>query len=199
MLRRITAAACAVALGTGALVVAGVESAGAAKPVITATGNVHCIGAGKAKLAPPLNNTPAVGTRVTTAKFKMNCTGTTGNAAVTVSSAKVTATMNQSASGTCLTLLGTQNSPFNVDFKWKATGGKINPTHITYSNFDATATGFNLPGTGGNSTVTGSWAGSGPSTAVAVIPASFLSTLATACGGKGIKKIVFDPTSWVDI
>ncbi len=78
--------------------------------------------------------------------------------------------------------------------------------------------GFKLPSSSapvGTSTVTGSWAGSARPRAAADIPSTFLADLGAKCAEvvtpgkngkpdkvkapKGIKKLVFGPTSWVDI
>jgi hypothetical protein len=204
MIRRVSIGAVAALLGLGAVAAVGVSGAGAAKaPPFNATGTVHCTGPGKVKLSPPLTNTPAAGTRTATAKFQFNCTNggsgsPTGNPNVKVNTAKVGATASLPASDTCSSLLGTSTSGFTADVKWKTAGGKINPTHIVWSNFNGTATGFDLPGTGGTSTVTGSYAGES-ATVHAAISSAQLSQLASKCDGKGIKKISFSPSSTFDL
>jgi hypothetical protein len=203
MIRRVSIAATAALLGLG-LVVAGVGSAGAMKaPPFDATGTVHCTGPGKVKLSPPLSNTPQTGTRTAIGKFNWNCTNggsgsPTGNPAVKVNTAKMSFSASLPASDTCSTLLGTINHAFTADVKWKTAGGKINGTHIVWSNVNGTASGFDLPGTGGTSTVTGSYAGES-ATAHAAIDSTQLSQLASKCSGKGIKKISFSPSSTFDL
>jgi len=203
MNRRIAVAATAVACGLGGLVAAGSSVAGAAKPPpFDATGTVSCKGPGKVKLTPPLSNTPQAGTRTIVGKFNWNCTanggGTTGNPAVKVNTGKMAVSATASASDTCSTLLGTINVPFTADVKWKTAGGKVNPSHIVWSNVDGSASGFDLPGTGGTSTVSGSYAGEN-ATAHASINPNVLASLASKCDGKGIKKINFDPSSTFSI
>jgi hypothetical protein len=200
MFRRMTVAAAVAALGLGGLLAAGAPIASAAKPPpFNASGTVHCTGPGKIKLTPPLTNTPAAGQRTAKGKFQLNCTNggagsPTGNPAVKVNTGKVTVTSTSSASGTCSTLLGTNNTPFVADVKWKTAGGKINNTHIVWSNVNGTASGFDLPGTGGTSTVTGSYAGE-DAVAHAAIPSQELTQLGQKCDGKGIKNIIFSPSS----
>jgi hypothetical protein len=166
----------------GALAFAGLavvaESADAAKPVIgNATGTANCTGGGKVKLKPGLrnednatNNYPGyngvprwiVGATTTSAKLKLVCTGTTGIPGVSPAKGKVTATSVGTEPGTCTGLLSGEPSttPFSVEIKWKANGGKgMNNTFISYSGFEAEGLGFKLPQTGGTATVTGSYAG----------------------------------------
>jgi hypothetical protein len=204
MFRRITVAAAVTALGLGGLLAAGSPLASAAKPPpFDATGTVHCTGPGKIKLTPPLTNTAQAGQRTANGKFNLNCTNggagsPTGNPAVKVNTGKVTVSSTQSASGTCATLLGTGTASFVADIKWKTAGGKINATHVVWSNYDATANGFDLPGTGGTSTVTGSYAGE-DAVAHAAISSQELASLASKCDGKGIKNIKFFPSSTFDL
>lgn len=85
-----------------------------------------------------------------------------------------------------------------ADIKWKTAGGKINNTHVVWSNYDATTNGFDLPGTGGTSTVTGSYAGEDAVAHAAITPQA-LASLANKCDGKGIKNIKFNPSSTFDL
>ncbi|MGZ6996003.1 MAG: hypothetical protein ACXVIM_12390 [Acidimicrobiia bacterium] len=204
MIRRFAIAATAVAIASGGLLATGSTFAGAAKPApFDASGAVHCTGPGKVKLSPPLTNTPAAGTRTINGKFLWNCTNggagsPTGNPAVTVRTGKMTVTASAPGSDTCSTLLGTSPTTFTTDTKWKSSGGKVNPSHIVWSNVNGTSTGFDLPGTGGTSTVTGSYAGEN-ATAHAAISSAELSALASKCSGKGIKVIHFAPSSTLDL
>lgn len=204
MIRRVVVAATAVTLGLAGLVATGAGPAGAAKsPPFDAVGAVHCAGPGKVKITPPLSNTAGVGIRTIIGKFNLNCTNggagsPTGNPAVKVVTGKMTVNAPSPASNTCATLLGTSSTSFTADILWKSAGGKVNPTHIVWSNFNGTATGFDLPGTAGTSTVTGSYGGEN-AVAHAGIPAAVLAGLASACSGSGIKKINFSPDSTFDL
>jgi hypothetical protein len=198
MMRRFVVSAAAVALVTGGLVVGGVTTASAGKPTVTATGSVSCgaPGSGKAKIKPPIKLAAQPGTRTTTSKFKVTCTGTTGNALVTPISAKITST-STTAAVSCVDLQAAGETPLQsvLDIKWKASGGKINPTHIVFtSTLNGTpASGATFPGPTGTSIVTGSYAGNDAlSTVVNIDP---VQTLIDACLGKGIKKLNFGPNN----
>jgi hypothetical protein len=181
----------------------GATSASAGKPQVTGVGTVSCSGgSGKAKISPPFKQVPQTGQRITTSKFKTTCTGTTGNPAVTLASAKITATSTSvNASTTCTELIagGDPQESFDtvtsVFIKWKATGGKVDPTNITFTSIlvGVPATGFTNPGPTGQSIITGSYAGEDAVSAVTLDPGS-LAGLVTACNStkdKGIKKFVF--------
>jgi hypothetical protein len=219
-----------VGISIGALVCAGLAvdtgSAGAAKPIVgDATGSASCSGGGKVKLKPGLrnednaeNNYPGyngiprwiVGPTTTTAKLKLVCTGTTGIPGVSPAKAKVEATSVGTEPGTCSGLLSGEPSttPFNIEIKWKAEGGKdMNNTFISYSGFEAEGLGFRLPQTGGTATVTGSYAGntSEAHAVLSVIPDFSVCEPKIKCkndnpctssseklkvkGGKGLKKL----------
>ena len=202
MMKRIVVAATAATLGLGVLATGGgVASAAPKPPIFNASGTVTCgaPGSGKGKISPPFTLTPGVGTRTTTSKFKSTCTGTTGNAAVTVASAKITSTSLSDAAGTCLTLSagGEAATDTNVDIKWKANGGKINPTHIHYTTIlgGTPVHGFTVPGPTGSTTVTGSFAGEAAISQVVIADTTeALTALCTPNSKgkvKGIKKFNF--------
>lgn len=166
------------------------------KPVVTAVGSVTWSGGiGKGKVSPPFTLTAQPGTRVTTSKFKGGtCSGTTGNPAVTPSSAKITATSTSpNANTTCVDLQTPSETATvtQVDIKWKANGGKINPTHIVFTTLQGgvPAMGFTSPGPTGTATVTGSYAGDNATSQVVV--SDTVATLTAACLKKGIKKLNF--------
>jgi hypothetical protein len=195
-MRRILVTASAVALAVGGLFVGGVTPAGASKPVLTAVGHATCTGGtGKGKVSPPFTLTPGVGQRVTTSKFKGGtCTGTTQNPAVTPISAKISATSTSpNANTTCLDLQTPSETATvtQVVIKWKANGGKINPTNITFTTLQGgvPAMGFTSPGPTGTAIVTGSYAGD--SAVSQVIVSDSITTLTNACLKKGIKKLNF--------
>ena len=195
MIRRIAVSAAAVALLTSGLVAGGITSASAGKPLVTAVGSATCgaPGSGKGKVVPPFTLVAQPGNRVTTSKFKTTCTGTTGNPLVTPTSAKIVSTSTSSAAATCVTLQMGGEAPTNtvVDIFWKASGGKINPTHIVYTTIlgGTPANGFTLPGPTGTATVTGSYAGNNSVSQVVV--SDTVAALTAKCLGKGIKKLNF--------
>lgn len=195
MIRRIAVSAAAVALLTSGLVAGGVTSASAGKPLVTAVGSATCgaPGSGKGKVVPPFTLVAQPGNRVTTSKFKTTCTGTTGNPLVTPTSAKIVSTSTSAASATCVTLQMGGEAPTNtvVDIFWKASGGKINPTHIVYTTIlgGTPVNGFTLPGPTGTATVTGSYAGNNSVSQVVV--SDTVAALTAKCLGKGIKKLNF--------
>lgn len=202
MIRKFVVVATGTMLGLGGLATASSSLAGAAPAVpFDAVGTVHCSGPGKVKITPPVTNTPAEGTRTVIGKFNLNCTNggagsPTGNPSVKVNTGKVTLSSTSSAASTCANLLGT--GEFVADIKWKSAGGKVNPTHIVWSGYEATESGFNLPGTAGTSTVTGSYAGESASLNAAVT-AQALASVEDKCAGKGVKKFNFSPSSTFDL
>jgi hypothetical protein len=235
MLRRLV-----LGVSVGALAFSGLaliaEPASAGKPVVgNATGSASCTGGGKVKLSPGLrnednatNNYPGyngiprwiVGPTTTTAKLKLVCTGTTGIAGVSPAKGKVTATSTGTEPGTCSGLLSGEPSttPFNIEIKWKANGGKgMNNTFITYTGFEAEGLGFKLPQTGGTATVSGSYAGN-TSEAHAVLasvpdfsvcepkikckndnPCTSSSEKLKVKGGKGLKKLFLSEAGTLSI
>lgn len=176
---------------------AGVTTASAGKPLVTAVGSVTCgaPGSGKAKINPPFTLSPGgAGPRVTTSKFKTTCTGTTGNPLVTPISAKIGAVSTSANSNTTCAELQTPAETATttvVNIKWKATGGKINPTTIIFTTLQGgvPAMGFTSPGPTGTSIVTGSYAGN--DAVSTVIVADSIQSLTDKCLGKGIKKLNF--------
>ena len=196
MMRRIVVGVATAALLTSGLVAGGITAAAAKKPpIFDATGTVTCgaPGSGKGKVSPPFTLTPGSGTRTTTSKFKSTCTGTTGNPLVTPASAKIDSISLSNASSTCVDLQTGGETPTdtNVTIKWKASGGKINLTHIHFTTIlgGTPANGFTLPGPTGTAIVTGSYAGE---TALSqVVVSDSTATLTAACLKKGIKKLNF--------
>jgi hypothetical protein len=196
-IRKVGVAALASALALGGLVAGSVGVAAAKKPVLTATGHVTCTGGtGKGKVSPPFGLASAgSGPRVTTSKFKGGtCSGTTQDPTVTPISAKISATSTSpNSTTTCVDLQTPQETATvtQVDIKWKANGGKINPTHITFTTLQGgvPAMGFTSPGPSGTATVTGSYAGDDATSQVVV--SDSVATLTAACLKKGIKKLNF--------
>jgi hypothetical protein len=206
MLRKIGLAAVAAGLALGSLaVVAG--PAGAAKPTITATGNVNCSISGKIKINPPLTN---VNTQqsVITGKLKGTCTGSTEQG-VTPAKVKITVNYTTSGPGTCNGLATPGVDPFSFDLAWKGSGGKINPSHATLKGFVLTGVpnfGFDLPNPNApnpKTTVTGSYAGTNTASSHAHIDVPDTSVCDPQPpknkAPKGIKKIAILPGSTLTI
>jgi hypothetical protein len=204
MLRRIGLSALAGVLAFGGIVVMS-SPAGAAKPTITATGNVTCQITGKVKLDPPLTNASTVPSHVT-GKLKGSCTGSTEQG-VTPVKVKITVDSQGTEPGTCSGLAQGSVNPFNFNLTWKGSGGKINPTTATMKGFVVTAVpnfGFDLPNPAASapqSSATGSYAGTNNGSAHAHIDVPDTSKCdATTKNGKtkpakGIKKIAILPGS----
>ncbi len=198
MFRKLTIAAVAMSLATGALL-ASAGPASADKLVIAGSGTVVCTGAGKTKVSPPLTSMAASGLRTLTSKLKMVCSGSTGNLSVSVFAGKMTAVTTTPASGTCSSLLGDHNSTTVADIKWKAAGGKLVPTHIVDTTWNATASGYGFPAFYTDpifapqsiATVTGSYHGE-------FLVAGFHAALpGSLCTTKGTKKLILDSTSGI--
>jgi hypothetical protein len=208
MLRKIALAGTAamVALG-GVAVLSG--PAGAAKPVITATGSANCSIAGKVKINPPLTNQNTQPS-VVTGKLKGTCTGTT-EGGVSPTGVKIGVSLTTSNPGTCNGLATPTSDPFTLTMQWKAAGGKINPSSATLKGFVLTGTpnfGFDLPNPSApspQSTVTGSYAGTNSAHAHAHIdvPDTSVCDPTTKNGktkpAKGIKKIAILPGSTLSL
>jgi hypothetical protein len=204
MLRKIVLATTAAMLALGGVAVMA-DTAGAAKPTITATGSVSCDITGKVKINPPLTNQNTAPSNVT-AKLKGVCTGTTEQG-VTPAKVKVGLTYTGSQPGTCNGLATGSTDPFSLALTWKGSGGKINPSTATLKGFSITAVpnfGFDLPNSAASnpqSTVTGSYAGTNNSHAHAHIDVPDTSKCdPTTNNGKtkpakGIKKIAILPGS----
>jgi hypothetical protein len=155
--RRVVIAGLVVACIAGLSGLLGVESAGAGKPVITASGDLACSGFGKSKTltsgsAPAFNALSAF-------KTKPGCTGTTGTPGVTILKAKLQGVFTHT--GDC-----SPDYAWTFIISWKSKQAKVHSTTVVFSNAQATPQGWTMPGPGGTSTVTGSWAGTNTASAV---------------------------------
>jgi hypothetical protein len=131
MIRRIALGAAAAALAFGGVAMAATGADAAKPPPFAADGTVNCNIAGKVKISPALTNSnPFPST--TTAKIKGTCSGTTGNPAVTPSAVKATVQSVGTEPGTCDGLVEPGDTPFTAFLEWKALGGKINPSSVTF-------------------------------------------------------------------
>ena len=207
MLRKIVLATTATALALGG-VAAMSGTAGAAKPTITATGDVSCDITGKVKIDPPLRNTNTTPSNVT-GKLKGVCTGTTQQG-VTPAKVKIVVNYQGSGPGTCNGLAQPNTDPFNLSLTWKGSGGKINPSSAVLKGFVLTGTpnfGFDLPNPSApdpKSTVTGSYAGTNNASSHAHIDVPDTSVCEPGPPPKnkppkGIKKIAILPGSTLTI
>jgi hypothetical protein len=200
MFRRILLAALSAGLVVGAAVAAPEVASAAAKPTITATGNVSCSITGKVKIDPPLTNQNTVPSNIT-GKLKGTCTGTT-ESGVSPTGVKIGITYAGTQPGTCNGLATPGNDPFTITATWKASGGKINQTTATLKGFAVSAVpnfGFDIPNPNApapRSTVAGSYAGTNNASAHAHIDVpdtSKCDPTTTPSGkvkpAKGIKKI----------
>jgi hypothetical protein len=182
----------AIVAATGIVVAS--APAGAAKPTITATGNVSCTLVGKVKFNPVLS-TSFVASSTVTGKLKGPCTGSTEQG-VTPVKAKVTM-VGSVLPGTCV---GALNSPWagvQLSVRWKGEGGKINPTNVSVIG------GMQQSGNGwanSDSVTTGSYFG-GANAALQLNSASGINDLvAGTCVPnekgkvKGVKKMTLEPS-----
>ncbi len=115
-----------IALAAASLAV--VPASAAAKVRFNAFGTVRCTMSGTHIMRPGLA-TVAKANVVETFRAKLTCTtGTTGQSAVTVRSGRLKA---KSAPAT-LSCSSTQSPAVTATIKWKANGGRINPTVVTW-------------------------------------------------------------------
>jgi dienelactone hydrolase len=159
-------------------------------------------GSGKGTVSPPFTLAAAKGARTTRSTVKLACSGTTSNALVTPTSAKVVSrSVNPSAATTCADLQTVRENATvtTVDITWKASGGKINPTHIVFSTQQSgvPTMGSTVPGPTGKVTITGSYAGE--AAILALVSSDSTQTLTRACLAKGIKKLHFGSSSRLQI
>jgi phospholipase C len=126
----------------------------------TASGPLQCQADGKVKFKPPLSASAPTST-VLSIKAKLTCsTGTTGTTAVTVTSGTLKATSTSFVASCTSTELGAGSGIL----KWRATGGRVDPTTITWSTGSASGSSnivLDVPGTG-TATAAGSYGGEGP-------------------------------------
>lgn len=196
----------AICFGLGAVVPVPVGAA--PKPVINGTGAVSCSGtAGTIKFVPPLSSTTRA-TKTTVKMTKLTCTGATGNAAVTVTGAKIKGTSTNTSGLSCADIAprpggvpfgsNATQDPMVLDLKWKAQGGKINPTRITAPSWAFWSnTYIVLAGTAAPPppvTVSGSYAGM-YATSGAGSPLNDATLAATCAGTKGLKKVPLNQAS----
>jgi hypothetical protein len=129
-----------------------IGTAGASKPVITASGDITCTGSGILKGFTYGNPPGFTATIHIKGRINLACTGSTGTPGVTISSAKLQGFLTYT--GDC-----TPDYRWNFGIVWRSKQAKINPTAMNFFNAQGTPSGWSLPGQGGTSEVTGSWAG----------------------------------------
>jgi hypothetical protein len=206
MVRKVIVSVTAAGLAVGWGVVSALP-AGAAKPTITATGNVQCSISGKVKISPPLTNVNTSPSTVS-GKLKGACTGST-ESGVTPTKVKIGISLTTSNPGTCNGLAEPGEDPFNATLTWKGSGGKINPSTAVFKGFVVSAVpnfGFDLPNPNAaspRSTVTGSYAGTNNASSHAHIDVPDTSVCDPQPPKnkppKGIKKIAILPGSTLTI
>jgi hypothetical protein len=182
-------AAMVVALASGGLLGVGVEPVAAAKPLITASysGPVNCSATGKTKYSPGLTN--AVASRAVSIKAKLSCsTGPTGTVGITVISGKLTLTGTHTGSCT------TSNGPLNGSIKWKALGGKVNPTNISWPRLERSfgaAIVDRIDAGNGGSITSGSYRSALGQRGIEALLVNSGASQATCAAKNGIKKLAF--------
>ena len=112
-----------------------------------ATGTLQCQATGKVKFRPPLSR-GAPTTTVMSVKARLSCSiGTTGNSGVTVTSGKLSARSAPFTASCTSTAIGSGTGTGD----WSATGGRVEPTGITWSGGLASGTTsavLDVPGSG---------------------------------------------------
>jgi hypothetical protein len=148
-----------------------------------------CVTTGQIKFKPALTTTGMGAGGVKIKSKGSTCTGgTLDGVHVTASKGKGIGT---TASTNCTGLVGTQMNMFSIVIKWKTDGTvKLNPSTVTITS---TTGGLTMDGHGSfdatGSVTMGSFNGA-PVTAH-VETDQLATDIATACGGKGVKKITF--------
>jgi hypothetical protein len=180
-LRRSATVGVAVVTLAGVGVVTDIGEAGAApKPVITGTGNLACQGGGKFKALTQGLGASFLGQGA--AKIRLSCVGTTGHPAVAAPKGKASGIYQQT--GHCAA-----DGKWTLNIQWKAKGGRINSTSVTFTTSDPAPAGWTVPGSSGTGTAFGSWAG--PASGSITGPAgTFTSNCTNGSGPKGFAKIV---------
>ena len=184
--RRIALTALAVAVPAMAV---GTLSAGASTATkIKFTGTISCTVKGSLTAVPPITTSSASHT-FTLAATLSGCSGSTSQGGVTITGASLKATASATASCTSLTGIAPAGNIY-----WKANLPGAAATKISFSNAgdSISSTGIitvTLPGSGGTSTASGSFAGT-TSTATAVLDQTE-SSLISACFGTGVSKLTF--------
>lgn len=171
------------ALAVAATGLAVVPAAAVVAPAFNAYGTVRCTMAGTQTIKPGLTAT-AKANVVESFKAELTCSvGTTGQSAVTVQTGRIVA---KSLPDT-LSCSSAFSPPVSATIRWKATGGKVNPTVITWmgsTNVASPRFGRSYPAA---AAVTGSYAHGG---ARAFIVSDTLGQ--SACSTKtGLKKVTF--------
>jgi len=195
VIRKYLLALCLIALPLGTVVATGTAANASVRPhsSVTFTGSISCALSGSIKAKPPLTNTASTSTIAISLNGKLSkCTGNTTQGGLTIASGAVKSTATLPKGTTCTGLLTDTPNPAGT-IKWKATTkGSITATAFSLSDGSVTSTSpITLTYT---STQTGSFAGTGGTTAV--IKQS-IGTLLTECGGKGVSSLTLTTGSKV--
>jgi hypothetical protein len=184
-MRGVRVLASAFALAVSVVVASGLSTAASAQTAMQASGRVQCAAAGKVTYSKPhLLLVPKPGV---VAKFKASliCSvGQTGHPGVTVVGGKLKG-QSTAYTGSCQAPNPTSMS---ATIKWKATGGKVLPTTISWGAAAGGTSRYTHDFSGG--TVTGSYAG------VPHADANFVADTVGlgSCGVQGIKGWTFGTT-----
>jgi hypothetical protein len=175
----------AVALGRGA--------ARGAAPRFNASGSVHCTATGKGRFTPGATTAPraAVVWKLTA---QLRCSGSTGNGSVAIRTGR----MRASSSPGTRTCSGGPLPTVRAVVKWKADGGRINPTQIAWSSgrtgTSSSRITTDFPGSG-SAVVTGSYAGAASLAHFVSAPVS----LAPCSTPGGLRRYAIAGTSTLDL
>jgi hypothetical protein len=156
---------------------------GAIRPLVTATGDVTCVGGLKFKAG----LTGSGGSFSVSAFYKgtLGCTGTTGNGAVQVTRAKVFGQFQHFGSCTIQGVSGSASGLGPITIAWGAKGGTLTGTTVSFTNEGASGAGWQMPASGGTSEVIGSYAGNG--TASGAILSTAVTSMESSCGVQKLK------------
>ncbi len=165
---------------------------------VTAVGSVRCSVAGKVLIKPGVTNAPraSVGWKLRAA---LVCSqGTTGNSTVTVTSGRLKASSAPS-SRACS---DTSMPAVLADIKWKAIGGKVNPTHVAWPSGAISAASSRITtelSDAGSPHVTGSYADAFSALHLVSDPVSLIGCFTrhgfkryAVDGGEGMSSLVLD-------
>jgi hypothetical protein len=156
---------------------------GAIRPLVTATGDVTCVGGLKFKAG----LTGSDGSFSVSGFYRgtLGCSGTTGNGAVQVTQAKVFGGFQHFGSCTIQGVSGSAWGLGPISISWGANGGTLTGSTLSFTNERASGAGWQMPASGGTSEVIGSYAGNG--TASGAILSTAVTSMEGSCGVRKLK------------
>jgi hypothetical protein len=202
MIRNLLLAGAAIATPLGLIAVAG-GSASAAAPTVNATNDAvscqHVVGS--ATFSPALTSSEPSGTTVTTITAKLS--GCTSNAAgLTVKSGSVSGTVSDThgAENGCTDLAGLTAVTGTLTTTWKtsphlSSGNSVTTVHSVEGSVAGNDLAkFNIPGSGGAASSTGSFSGTddGVATTFSVLSEKSAASIQSACNSLGLTSIKID-------